>query len=217
MHDSTSQGKAKLVGIKAVVFDVYGTLVEIRDKRSPYKKLLHEIGHTGRSITSTDKIRVMTENLDLVSAARLFGVSLPGYLMDALQEDLRAELRSICLYPDAFFTLNALRNLGYQVALCSNLAAPYAAPVKALLPFEMDAYGWSFEVGAVKPQAEIYEYICASLGCTADEIVMVGDTLEADYEGPRRFGMHALHIDRTGNKTAGHELAGLDEVLRFLS
>ena len=80
--------------------------------------------------------------------------------------------------------------------MCSNLAKPYALPVLSLLPFEFDAYAWSFEVGVVKPDHRIYNTVWQSLALSPGEVLMVGDTYEADCLGPRRVGMHAIHLAR---------------------
>ena len=62
----------------------------------------------------------------------------------------------------------------------------------------MDAYVWSFEVGAIKPGPIIYQAACEALQVKPDEILMVGDTYDADCLGPRKLGMQALHLARRG-------------------
>lgn len=202
--------------IKAIVFDAYGTLLRIEDKRRPYARLLEAIGETGRAITEDDKKRVMTSNVGLVGVTDLFQTHIPSALLSALEQDLLAELMSVTLYPDVELTLNTLRNRGYKIAVCSNLAAPYALPVKALLPFELDAYVWSFDAGAIKPEAAIYGKTCTSLACQPDEIIMVGDTLLADYQGPREFGMQSVHLARNGKSPVTDALVSLGELLPML-
>jgi FMN phosphatase YigB (HAD superfamily) len=91
------------------------------------------------------------------SAYQMFGFTPKMPFLAKLELDLYAELASIKLYDDASFTLKALKNAGYKIGICSNLAAPYAVPVKLLLPFKMDFYVWSFESGAVKPYPRIFE------------------------------------------------------------
>jgi FMN phosphatase YigB (HAD superfamily) len=202
--------------IKAIVFDAYGTLLRIDDKRRPYARLLEAIRETGREITQEDKKRVMTSNVGLVGVTELFQCHISGSLLSALEQDLFSELMSVSLYPDVELTLNTLRDRGYKIAVCSNLAAPYALPVKTLLPFEFDAYVWSFEAAAVKPEAAIYDKTCTSLACLPEEIIMVGDTLLADYRGPRQFGMQSLHLARNGKSPVTDALVSLDELLPML-
>lgn len=63
------------------------------------------------------------------------------------------ETESIRLFPETEALLLALKKLNVRIGLCSNLASPYEPPGDALLPFRLYAYAWSFEVGAVKPDA----------------------------------------------------------------
>ena len=113
--------------------------------------------------------------------------------------------------------LRALQRQGLQLGLCSNLAKPYAPPVLSLLPFELDAYAWSFEVGAVKPYHRIYSTVWQSLALSPGEVLMVGDTYEADCLGPRRVGMHAIHLARNLASPAPCFLRSLCELPAYLA
>lgn len=108
--------------------------------------------------------------------------------------------------------LKTLRKAGFKLALCSNLAAPYAVPVKLLLP-PLGAYAWSFEVGAVKPEPSIYNLLFDRLDCSAREIMMVGDTPESDCSAPRRLSMLGFHIARQGESPVAESIRTLYEVI----
>ncbi|MDQ9172459.1 HAD family hydrolase [Oxalobacteraceae bacterium R-40] len=198
--------------ITAVVFDVYGTLVEIRDRRRPYARLLQWLAESGRVPRQSDARRLMSTACDLAGTARLFGVELSATALASLENDLAAELASVALYPDVIETLTVLRQAGIRLGVCSNLAAPYATPVLELLPFTLEAYAWSFELGTVKPDPAIYRAVCQQLDCVPHETLFVGDTLAADYEGPRAIGMPSLHLARKGPSQAEHSIATLAEV-----
>lgn len=124
-------------------------------------------------------------------------------------------MQTVQLYDETLATLGSLKIAGYKLGLCSNLATPYAVPVKLLLP-PLDAYAWSFEVGAVKPDPIIYEYVCSALGCLPADVLMVGDTVEADYHGLRRFGMRSYHLSRDGARSIKHSITSLDDILDVL-
>jgi HAD superfamily hydrolase (TIGR01549 family) len=178
--------------IRAIVLDAFGTLCEIRDKRGPFAKLAR---------LSPDRALarelLMTRPLTLRQAASVLHVEAVD--LDQLEADLRAELASIQLFPEVAAALEAVRASGIKLAVASNLAAPYAEPLLRLMPFELDVYAWSFEVGALKPDPRIFQWTCEALGVEPADALMVGDTLQADYEGARAVGMRALHLDRTGN------------------
>ncbi|MPS78650.1 MAG: hypothetical protein E2591_11295 [Achromobacter sp.] len=73
---------------------------------------------------------------------------------------------------------------------------------RELLPM-LNAYAMSYDAGAVKPQPRIYQFLLKKLGCIADEVLFVGDTVVADLEEPRAFGMQACLL----NRSAGQALA----------
>jgi len=121
--------------------------------------------------------------------------AIPDQLHQELVSDLEIELRSITLYEDTLSALEKLRNLGFRLALCLNLAMPYGESVFHMLPI-FDVYAWSYEVGAIKPDVQIYQYLIDELGCQAKDVLFIGDTPLADVTGPTEFGMSAGLINR---------------------
>ncbi|WP_454696565.1 HAD family hydrolase [Achromobacter aegrifaciens] len=206
------------MAIKAVAFDVFGTLVRIERPTRPFRKLVRLLHEAGRRRQSDDGVRAMSNAIDLRQTASLFGGMVSEENMRALEADLLEEIQSISLFADAAPTLTALKDRGIKIALCSNLAAPYGPPVLDLLPLQPDFCAWSYEAGAVKPQPEIYRYLCDGIACQPEEILMIGDTIEADMVGPRQFGMHGYHLDRHATATRSTEsVDSLNDVLTILA
>ncbi|WP_242001332.1 HAD family hydrolase [Achromobacter spanius] len=80
-----------------------------------------------------------------------------------------------------------------------------------------DFCAWSYEASAVKPQPEIYQYLCDGIGCRPEEVLMIGDTIEADMVGPRKFGMHGYHLNRLASTPTGSDsLRTLSDVLHLV-
>ncbi|UNT64333.1 HAD family hydrolase [Acinetobacter sp. YWS30-1] len=185
-----------------IVFDVFGTLVKIGERRSPYRKLMKWLKENGRQPKPDDAKFIMSQNLSFTELIKLLGINIPEQLLQELAHDLDEEIQSIILYEDTLSTLEELKKLGFRLALCSNLAMPYGKVVSSFLP-SLDAYAWSYEVGAIKPESQIYQYLIDKLQCHAKDILFIGDTILADYSGPNEFGMSARLIDRkNGQKLA---------------
>jgi HAD superfamily hydrolase (TIGR01549 family) len=138
----------------------------------------------------------MTQALDLTSGAQALELTPSSEVMAALEADLAAELARIELYSETIDVLTSFRARGIKLAIASNLAMPYAAPLVALLPFELDVYAWSFEVGYLKPSRRIFAWTCKRLGVLPEDTLMIGDSLTADYDGARAAGLHAIHLRR---------------------
>jgi FMN phosphatase YigB (HAD superfamily) len=182
-------------GIKFVVFDAFGTLCRIRDRRHPYGKLLRCCNDR-----SAARKLIMTRPLTLRDAGQHLGVH-DDALIASLEADLAVELASIELYPEVVDVLHGWNERGIKIAVASNLAMPYAEPLLRLLPFPLDAYAWSFEIGYTKPAPPFYGWVIAQLGGDAvigihNTVLWVGDSLPNDYRGPIEYGLRAILIER---------------------
>jgi len=171
-------------GIRAVAFDAFGTLL-LSPQSSAYRHLTGAAApdERRRLLTSTDSLELHAKRLGS-------GIALPELL-----EELDAELGQIKLFPEVTETIAKLRKAGLQIAVCSNLAADYVSAVRRLLP-PMDAYVMSCEVGAVKPEPAIFHALCDGLRLAPGEVLFVGDSARCDVDGPRRFGLAAVHLQR---------------------
>jgi FMN phosphatase YigB (HAD superfamily) len=132
--------------IKAILFDAFGTLAEIAERRRPYAKLLSLADAKTRPTHADYAAIVMGRDWAIQETADWLGVTQTQAQEAGVFEGLVTELMSMRLFPEAAETLAQLRANGFTLGICSNLAQPYSAPLRALLPFEMDAYVWSFEL-----------------------------------------------------------------------
>jgi HAD superfamily hydrolase (TIGR01493 family) len=202
--------------VKVILFDVYGTLVKIHDKRAPFRQLI-QIGESqGRKPCVRDAEILMGQPVSLLAAAQLLGIRLTDADVERLERDLHAEIASIAPFADTLTTLHELKTRGFKLALCSNLALEYAAPVLSALPQVFDAYVWSFDAGAIKPDPAIYAHACRQLCCAPGDVLMVGDTVAADVAGPRAYGMQALLLDRKQTLSSKNSLSSLSGLCDML-
>ena len=56
-------------------------------------------------------------------------------------------------------------------------------------------------VRSAKPDPHIFNYTLAAVGVSAEEVVHVGDTYEADIIGARNAGIRPILIDRDETQT----------------
>jgi 2-haloalkanoic acid dehalogenase type II len=106
---------------------------------------------------------------------------------------------NVQLYPETRDVLVELNTLGYRLGLLSN---HHDGLMKLLKYHEIESFfddvTYSQEVGAEKPAPAMFQRALQRAGCTASEVVHVGDSLSADVEGARRSGLRPIWIDRTG-------------------
>lgn len=72
----------------------------------------------------------------------------------------------------------------------------------------------SEEVGAAKPDPEIFRVALQRLECSAAEAVMVGDSWAADIVGARRLGIRAIWFNR-GDRPAPEPESLIQEIVAF--
>jgi putative hydrolase of the HAD superfamily len=113
------------------------------------------------------------------------------------------------LYDDVLPALEALRSHGLKIGLLSNTARDLDDFV-AHHGLAVDAVLTSRSHGKTKPHETIFRRMLELLGVSAENAVMVGDTVEDDIEGARAVGMRALLVDREGRY--GAEVVALDDL-----
>lgn len=181
---------------KVIIFDAFGTLVKIKTGRSPYRKLMIWLKENGRKPHPDDAKFIMSNNANIQKLAELFGYVIPKQLLNEIQDSIQEELKTIELYKDTIATLQTLKIRGYKIAICSNLATPYGEQIKQLLPDLFDFIVFSYEVGHIKPEQQIYEMIQAHFKCEMKEMLFIGDHPVLDVEKPISLRMNARLIDR---------------------
>jgi len=91
----------------------------------------------------------------------------------------------------------------YKLGIVSNFAIPECVVklLKGSKIYELfDVVVVSGAVNKRKPHAEIFEGALKMLGVSASEAVFVGDTIDADVEGPKAVGMKVVYIERRVQK-----------------
>nr|WP_264821735.1 HAD-IA family hydrolase [Acinetobacter lanii] len=148
--------------------------------------------------------------------AAVLGYQLPKTLLAEMNTDLQNDIKQMQMFDDSMPTLIQLKNLGYNVAICSNAAMPYGEHAEHLLP-PLDAYAWSFKVGANKPKPFIYQYFLTQMNCQPNEVLFIGDTQLADVDGPRKLGITARLIDRKNDEKILDILSSLTFLKKYKS
>lgn len=213
--------------VRAVLFDYSGTLFRLEEDESWFEGMEvdeREVdGHvqaelmrrltapTGRSVDMTPDAYHAWVNRDLVPhlhrEAYLHVLRESG-LADHHAESLYQRVidtASWTAYPDTAEVLEGLHRRGIKTAVVSNIGFDLrGAFEKAEITDYVDEFVLSFEVGAIKPAAEIFRTALTRLGVDAEHAVMVGDSEEADG-GARAVGCGFVLVDPlpTAERTDG--------------
>lgn len=220
-------------GIKACIFDAYGTLFDVH---SPTERIAGELGDKARSLSEmwrrkqleytwlrslmgeyADFEKVTGDGLDHALAAH-------GIVDPSIRERLMRMYMTLDAYPDAVSTLEVLKRAGYATAILSNgsprmLAA--AVDSSGLGPL-LDEVLSVDEVGVYKPDPRIYQLAVDRMKVAADEICFVSANAW-DCAGGAHFGFRNVHVNRFGQPperlpgTPKAELTSLSELPPLLA
>ncbi len=193
--------------IRAVVFDLYGTLLRIADPA-----FQRELAHIDRAALRR-WVEVQREVL-LVEPFASHGEFVAAVLEHVrpgsddgerrrLEALLERELGSVETLPGVQSLLSFLDRRGVALGLITNSASPYRGPFERLgLAESFDAVLFSCEERARKPEPRLYAAVCARLGVEEGETLMVGDSLANDVAGPQAAGMTALLVGESRRAAA---------------
>ncbi|MCU0527156.1 MAG: HAD family hydrolase [Elainella sp. Prado103] len=101
------------------------------------------------------------------------------------------------IYPETFTMLEFWRQKGVKLGILSNFDTRIHPVLQALnLSNYFDSVTISTEVGAAKPNAEIFQAALAKHDCLPEQAWHIGDSLKEDYEGAKSSGIRAFWLDR---------------------
>jgi putative hydrolase of the HAD superfamily len=202
--------------IRAITLDALGTLLELQPPaprlRDGLRSLGVEVGleEAGRAMKAEiafyrGHLWMGRDAAGLAALRRACAEVLRDALggrqeldLDALEATLLAAIR-FEPFPDAVPALQELRSAGVKLVAASNWDVSLHEQLAAtgLTPM-LDGALSSAEVGAPKPDPEIFTRALALAGAQAEEALHVGDDVEADVGGARAAGMTPVLIDRDG-------------------
>ncbi len=209
--------------IRAVVFDIGGTLMEYRDMPyvwfDYYEQAFAEINKELSLGLSEPELARSLEILREYNPGvnyreidwppeKIFGDATAGWQTDIPLEKIidaffgAMHLRSL-IYPESAEVLRGLRERGYVVGTYTNVVSGmpdslHKSYFGELLPL-FDIYVSSCSCGFRKPNPRGLKIIAEKYGLAPDEMIFVGDE-KKDPETARRFGCKSVLINRSGEE-----------------
>jgi len=123
------------------------------------------------------------------------------------------EGRMYVLYPDARRALVMAKQMGLKTAIVTSIAKFWFEDAVRPIERYLDVIVTGYEAGCEKSNPRMYERTLELLDARPAEAVMVGDDLNLDVILPKKLGMRAILLDRSG---AHGESSYPDAVVRNL-
>ena len=197
--------------IRAVTFDVGGTLVEpwpsvghiYAEEAAKFgmaglqpEVLNRQFASVWKSRNDFDCSRAAWRELVNQTFASLSSEPPGQHCFDAIYNRF-ATAPAWRVFEDVFPVLEALRVRGFKLGIISNWDERLHPLLGELrLSDRFDAIVVSHDTGYMKPAPEIFRRASAQLRVAADSILHVGDSVTEDVAGARGAGMQAVLLDR---------------------
>lgn len=220
--------------IKAVLFDLGGTLVKTIHAYEIHRRILeaHGINVSWEKIAEAhgaNQKELDVEEMAWLGEAywvkwnlkmlRRLGIKENREFLARKIDELWFEYAELTAYPDVQETLSQLLNMGIKTGIVTNGTEKDFKLVlqKLNLTNYFDIVVGIDACKKAKPAKEIFLYALAKLNVKPEEAIFVGDSAEYDYEGARKAGLKPILIDRNGKGfTNINSIKCLTELLKYV-
>jgi 2-haloacid dehalogenase len=205
MEDSMPENST-IGGIKACVFDAYGTLFDVHSAVGEHRARLGDIADQVSTVWRTKQLEytwlrsLMQRHADFWQVTRDaldFAFEMHGLKDPELGKDLMAAYLQLECYPEVPGTLSELDTRGFKIAILSNgtpmmlEAAVKNSGLEWLIPqiFSVES------AGVFKPDPRVYRIATDQLSLKPEEIVFQSSNAW-DAAGAAAFGFNVAWVNR---------------------
>jgi 2-haloacid dehalogenase len=198
----------KIQGIKACVFDAYGTLFDVHSAVGKHRDRLGEKADQVSVLWRTKQLEytwlrsLMKEHADFWKVtldALGFSFDMHAIADTDLRDDLMNAYLSLDAYPEVPEVLSILKERGFRLAILSN-GTPVmldAAIKNSGIEHLIDANLSIEEVGIFKPDPKVYQLAVDNLSVQPREIIFQSSNAW-DAAGASAFGFNVAWVNRFG-------------------
>jgi len=198
-----------LVKIKAVLFDLHGTLAYVKEDVTA-EELSEHLFSRGYQV-SPQQLRAAWAFVAFIDYPKYGYRSWRSYFSRILlrlkvkvdKETLDTvvkllESKPYQLHPDAAEAVPKAKKNGFKTAIVTTIAyfqfKKAVQPIRKYFDFIMTGY----EAGCDKTNPKMYRRVLEILNVKPEEAVMIGDDMPIDIVLPKRLGINAIFLDREG-------------------
>lgn len=222
--------------IKAVFFDLGGTLFSYRDFADSSSSLVSDLA-ARLGASETDELKIGMAYFQSSGEAfkqfadrpyylhrdvffegfRLFADKIGGRIDDDFYAWAYDQMRewmvgSFKLRDDCHETLRALRADGLYLSVVSNIDDDFLSPMieRGELASTLDHWSSSEEARSCKPHRAFFDLALEKSGHRPEDVLFVGDSPEHDIAGARPLGMQTALISEMGYEPPGQTGLGAE-------
>lgn len=220
--------------VKAVIFDLGGTIIKTAEPAEVFKRILetngihiplekiraahreNETGHDAEDMARQGMDYWVRWNRKILERT---GVKEKLELLAHKINDHWFDHANLQVYPEAIETLEELRRRKLKLGVVTNSLEEEIR--KGFKKLGLDGF---FDVtvgcdtcGKAKPNREIFCCVLDRLNVRPEDAIFVGDSLKYDYEGAEKTGIRPVLVSRNGDAPPGVEtITSLTEILKYI-
>ena len=213
-----------MVKIKVISFDLDGTLIDYRFVGSVWFEGIPRLYSVKKGVSFGDARKAVKGEYDRVGKERLEWYDLRYWMRKfglnvAPQELMGYFEHRIKTYPEVPKVLEQLKQRGFRLIVVTNARREFVE--LELRKAEIENYfervfSSTSDFGMVKKTVNLYQRVCNILEISPQKMIHVGDDRNFDFDVPRRLGILAFHLDRTGKHKGELLIHSLEELNRKL-
>ncbi|UCH70144.1 MAG: HAD family hydrolase [Candidatus Bathyarchaeota archaeon] len=213
--------------VAVISFDLDGTLVDYGFVNSVWFEGIPRLYSLEKKVSFDDALSAVKREYDKVGKERPEWYDVHYWLRKfnlnvAPRELLRSFQDRIEIYPEVPRVLDELNKRGFRLVIVTNARTEFVelelGKSKMKNCFER-VFSSTSDFGLVKKTVTLYQKICDILKVAPQEMIHIGDDQNFDFEVPRRLGILAFYLDRSGKhegELTMHSLEEFSEKLRWL-
>ena len=209
-----------MVSINVVSFDLDGTLTDSSFVDSVWLEGIPHLYSIKKRVSFDDAKEAVIREYEEVGREELQWYDLRYWIekfdLNVGWQDLLSRFEDrIRTYPEVLKVVEELTQRGIRLIIITNASSEFLE--FQLAETNMEGYfeavfSATSDFGMVKKTVDLYRKVCRILGIFPHEMIHVGDDRNFDFYVPRRLGILAFHLDRTGTYEGEHVIYNLEDL-----
>lgn len=210
---------------KAIIFDLWGTIIETGVVPSPSRQVKYflRVQQSFPDFIVAFEHSFMTKKFNSLQEAfenvvKDFNLKIPDFVYEKLVGTWNKNAILSKIYPETLEVLQELKNRGYKLYLLSNTDQFSFEQINTKFQLNelFDKVYPSFETGLLKANIEAYKQILKENDLNAEDVIMIGDSVDSDIKSAERAGIKGILVDRNDTREADEKVTSLSQLLDAL-
>jgi len=209
--------------VKAIIFDLQGTLVENGVFPSPLKQVMYilRIDAPFSDFVMRFEHAFMTTSHEslkdaFINVCEEFHVIPKEYIIDKLVGLWNKNKLLAKIYPDVLSTLDSLKGK-YKLILVANIDCFSKEIIDRFnLREYFDIIVLSCETGILKNEKEFYNKVVDTYDLLPEDVILVGDSMDSDISIAHDLGIKGILVDRKNRREYEPKVLVLNDLTKYL-